>query len=89
MVSATKVNYVMVLSMAKALTSMSTETNTRENGVQIEKTVMVCMITTALKRNMMDNGWMERSTGMEFITTLMVIDMKEIGKKVKKMEKES
>ena len=89
MVSATKVNYVMVLSMAKALTSMSTETNTRENGVQIEKTVMVCMITTALKRNMMDNGWMERSTGMEFITTLMVIDMKEIGKKAKRMEKES
>lgn len=89
MVSATKVNYVMVLSMAKALTSMSTETNIRENGVQIEKTVMVCMITTALKRNMMDNGWMERSTGMEFITMLMVIDMKEIGKKVKKMEKES
>lgn len=65
------------------------ETNTRENGVQIEKTVMVCMITTALKRNMMDNGWMEKSTGMEFITTLMVIDMKEIGKKAKRMEKES
>lgn len=50
---------------------------------------MVCMITTALKRNMMDNGWMEKSTGMEFITTLMVIDMKEIGKKAKRMEKES
>lgn len=57
--------------------------------MQIEKTVMVCMITTALKRNMMDNGWMEKSTGMEFITTLMVIDMKEIGKKAKRMEKES
>jgi len=32
---------------------------------------------------------MEKSMDMEFITMLMVIDMKEIGKKAKRMEKES
>lgn len=32
---------------------------------------------------------MEKNMVMEFITMLMVIDMKEIGKKEKRMEKES
>lgn len=56
MVNATKVNYVMELNMVKELTSMSMETNTRENGEQIEKMVMVSMIIIVPKRNMMDNG---------------------------------
>lgn len=56
MVNATKVNYVMELNMVKELTNMSMETNTRENGEQIEKMVMVSMIIIVPKRNMMDNG---------------------------------
>lgn len=32
---------------------------------------------------------MEKNMVMEYITMLMVIDMKEIGKKEKRMEKES